>query len=144
MNSKKIQFQHWTGFLLVVVCGLFFVTGCARFSKHKSEGKPTAQKAAPAPSAEKVTPEVSAEKSSDRLKRLSDGFTNVIFGPVELVYQMKEEVKKTDPVRGFLSGLIKGISWFGLREGVGIFEMVTFYSGAKPQLKPFNTDWVYA
>ncbi len=77
------------------------------------------------------------------IERLGDGFSNIIYGPLELVYQMKEEIKRTDPVRGVIPGLLRGVTWFGTREVVGVFEMVTFFLPLKPHLEPFNTDWIH-
>ena len=76
-------------------------------------------------------------------ERLGDGFANVVYGPFELVYQMKEEIKRTDPIRGIIPGLLRGVTWFGTREVVGIFEIVTFFIPLKPHLKPFDTDWLH-
>ncbi len=77
------------------------------------------------------------------VERLGDGFANIVSGPFELIYQMKEEIKRTTPVRGVIPGLLRGVTWFGLREGVGVFELVTFFLPLDPHLEPFNTDWLH-
>ncbi len=77
------------------------------------------------------------------VERLGDGFTNIVSGPFELIYQMKEEIKRTTPVRAIIPGLLRGITWFGLREGIGVFEIVTFFLPLDPHLEPFNTDWLH-
>jgi putative exosortase-associated protein (TIGR04073 family) len=82
--------------------------------------------------------------NSSPVERIGDGFANIVYGPFELIYQLKEEVKRTDPVRGFVPGLFRGISWFATREVVGIFEMVTFFLPLDPHLEPFDTSWLRA
>ena len=81
---------------------------------------------------------------SSSIERLGDGFADIVYGPLELIYQMKEEIKRTDPVHGFVPGLLRGVSWFGAREVVGAFEIVTFFLPLKPHIEPFNTDWFHA
>ncbi len=80
---------------------------------------------------------------SHPLERLGDGFANIVYGPLELIYQFKEEIKRTDPVRGLLPGVLKGVTWFGVREVVGVFEMVTFFLPLEPHLDPFDTTWLH-
>ncbi len=77
------------------------------------------------------------------VERIGSGVANIVYGPLELVYQFKEEIKRTDPVRGAVPGVIRGVSWFVAREVVGVFELVTFFLPLKPHLTPFNTDWLH-
>lgn len=77
------------------------------------------------------------------LERASSGFTNIVYGPLEIIYQLKEEVKRTDPLRGVIPGLAKGAGWFVTREVVGVFELVTFFIPKKPVLREFDTEWIY-
>jgi len=77
------------------------------------------------------------------VERLGSGFSNIVYGPLELIYQFKEEIKRTDPIRGTVPGVIRGVSWFAAREVVGVFELVTFFLPLKPHLEPFNTDWLH-
>ena len=69
---------------------------------------------------------------------------NIVTGPLELIYQFKEEIKRTDPLRGAIPGVFRGVTWFAVREVVGVFEIVTFPIPWKPHLKPFDTDWLHA
>ncbi len=80
---------------------------------------------------------------SAMLERASSGLTNIAYGPVEVIYQLKEEIKRTDPLRGLIPGLGRGVGWLVVREAVGVFELVTFYLPYKPVLKKFDTDWIY-
>lgn len=77
------------------------------------------------------------------VERIGSGVANIVYGPLELVYQFKEEIKRTDPIRGAVPGVIRGVSWFAAREVVGIFELVTFFLPLDPHLEPFNTDWLH-
>lgn len=80
---------------------------------------------------------------SAMMERASSGLTNVAYGPLEVIYQLKEEIKRTDPLRGLIPGLGRGTGWMVTREAVGIFELLTFYLPYKPVLKKFDTDWIY-
>lgn len=94
---------------------------------------------------DRSTPDLSEPRQSfvsARLERLGSGVANVVYGPLELPYQIKEEIKRTDPIQGSLPGLLRGLGWFGAREGVGLFEIVTFLVPLKPHLKPFDTGWL--
>ena len=77
------------------------------------------------------------------LDRLGSGVGNIVYGPLELIYQTKEEIKRTDPVRGMVPGIIRGVTWFGKREVIGVFEVVTFFLPIQPHLEPFNTNWLH-
>lgn len=89
--------------------------------------------------------EVAQEATGNRLlKRASHGVTNVVYGPLELPYRMKEEIKRSDPVSGLLPGLVKGLGWSIAREGVGLFEILTFFREEEPLLPEFDTEWLYA
>ena len=83
-------------------------------------------------------------RSSAMLERASHGFSNIIYGPIEIPYQLKEEVKRTDPVRGLIPGVVRGVSWMCAREAVGFYELFTFYAHGGPKLKDFDTNWLFA
>ena len=81
---------------------------------------------------------------SSSMERLGSGFENILFGPLELPYQFKEEVKRNNYVRGLPMGLARGTTWFVAREVVGVFELVTFFVPLKPHLDPIDTSWLHA
>lgn len=81
---------------------------------------------------------------SYKLQRLGDGFANILYGPLELFHQFGEEIKLSDPIRGFVPGIIRGFAWFGMREAAGISEIATFYIPAEPPLEPFDPSWLRA
>ena len=125
MKEKKIGF----GLILIVVCCLLSASGCARFSKQKPGEKPDLSQ-----------PRQSFYSAP--LERLNSGFINILSGPFELADQMREEIKRTNPLSALIPGLAKGITWCVTREVVGVFEVATFYLPLKPHLKPVNTDWL--
>ena len=79
------------------------------------------------------------------MERLSNGAMNILYGPLEIPYRLKEDIKRYDPIRGLIPGVLKGTGWFVAREVVGVFEVLTFYlPNHKSALPPFDTDWIYA
>ncbi len=130
MLSAMINQKRKFNFIAAALCFLFFASGCARFSKQKPGEKPDLSQ-----------PRQSFYSAP--LERLNSGFMNIVTGPLELVYQPKEEIKRTDPLRGLIPGVVRGITWFAVREVVGVFEVVTFPIPWKPHLKPFDTDWLH-
>ncbi|MBI4395171.1 MAG: exosortase system-associated protein, TIGR04073 family [Candidatus Omnitrophica bacterium] len=76
------------------------------------------------------------------LDRLSSGFVNVVTSPLELINQPREELKRADFFPAIIPGIVRGIGWFGVRLGVGIFEIVTFPVPWKPHLDRINLDWL--
>ncbi|MBI3999290.1 MAG: exosortase system-associated protein, TIGR04073 family [Candidatus Omnitrophica bacterium] len=76
------------------------------------------------------------------IDRLNSGFINMVSGPFELVNQLREEIKRTNPVRALIPGIFRGVSWFVVREAVGIFEIGTFFVPWKPHLEPIDLDWL--
>jgi len=131
MLSLFVRRKRELGFAVLIIGLLFFATGCVRLTKQK-----------PGEEADLSGPRQSVV--SYPLERLNRGFGNMVFGPLEIVNRLREEVNRTDPVNGFLPGLVKGVLWFGLREVVGAFEVVTFVLPLKPILPEFNTDWLHA
>ena len=121
--------RRWFGFFAIVLCFLFFAVGCTRFSKQKPGEKPDLSQ-----------PRQSFYSAP--LERLNSGFTNILTGPFELINQPRIEIKSSDPIRGFIPGLFKGVTWFAIREIVGAFEIGTFIIPWKPHLKPFDIDWL--
>ncbi len=121
----------WPAFLTLSMVG-FFLLGGLRTPKLLAT--------------EEATPAKVQEKSvnaNSMLDRLGSGFSHIVYGLFEIPYQLKEEMKVTDPVRGFVPGVIKGVGWTVAREAVGIFEVVTFYRPHKELLKEANSDWLY-
>ena len=126
-GNEKVQF----GFIAVTLCFLTFLTGCMHFSKQKPGEQP----------------DLSGPRESwysAPIERLNSGFVNVLYGPIELIYHLKEEVKRTNPVTGFIPGIIKGATWVVVREVVGAFEIVTFFVPWKPHLPPPDLNWFQA
>lgn len=115
--------------MVALLCFTFFVSACARFSKQKPGEEPDLSQ-----------PRQSFYSSP--IDRLNSGFMNILTGPFELFYQPKEEIKRTNYVRGLLPGVFRGVTWFAVREAVGLFEIVTFPLPLKPHLEPINTDWL--
>lgn len=91
-----------------------------------------------------VTSSVADKPDVTMLDQLGRGFSNMVYALFELPYQLKEEIKRTDPVQGLLPGVIKGVFWTGMREVVGVFEVVTFVAPSEPIIKNFDTDWLTA
>lgn len=87
-------------------------------------------------------PEPEQSHFSKSMNRLGSGFSNIAYGPLEVFYNLKEESKRDGYFKGAVPGLVKGLMWFGIREGVGIFEVVTFAAPMDPHLEPFNTEWL--
>ena len=131
MLSAMIARKKRFGLVTFILCGIFFMTGCTRFSKQKPGEQPDLSQ-----------PRQSFYSAP--IERLNSGFMNIVTGPLELIYEPNEEIKRTSIVRGLLPGVIRGVTWFGVREIVGVFEIVTFIVPWKPHLKPFNTDWLHA
>ena len=131
MLSAMINRKKEVHFIAVALCFLFFASGCTHFSKQKPGEKPDLSQ-----------PRQSFYSAP--IERLNSGFMNVLTGPFELVYQLKQEINRTNPARGLVPGLFRGVTWFAVREIVGVFEMATFMIPWKPHLKPIDTDWLRA
>ena len=128
-NQEKRKAQY--SFIAVTLCFLIFASGCMRFRKQKV-GEP----------ADLSQPRQSWYSAP--IERLDSGFVNIVYGPIELIYNLKEEVKRTNPVEGLVPGVLKGITWVAVREVVGVFEVATFFIPWKPHLPPPNWDWLQA
>ena len=131
MRSAMIVRKKGFNVIAVALCFLFFASGCARLSKQK-------------PGAEPDLSQPTQSYYSSSVDRLNSGVMNMVTGPLEVVYQFKEEIKRTDPMRGLLPGVIRGVTWFAVREVVGVFEIGTFFIPLKPHLEPFDSDWLHA
>ena len=131
MKSEiRTQHQKWTSVFLILCCTVSLAS-CVRFSKQKPG----------------ETPDISAPRQSfysAPLERLNSGAINIATGPLEIIYQTKEEIKRTDPIYGFIPGIVKGVTWGLIREVVGVFEVLTFFAPWKPHLKLFDTEWIQA
>lgn len=119
------------GLLALVLCFLFITTGWMRFSKQKPDER-----------ADLSQPRQSFYSAP--FDRANSGFVNIVTGPFELIYQLKEETKRTNYVVGLVPGLVRGVTWFALREVVGAFELATFWLPLKPHLEPFDFTWLSA
>lgn len=128
MVSQKKQF----GFTAIALCCLFLVTGFVRFSEQTPGEKPD------------LSQPRQSSCHSEPMERLNSGFINILSGPIEPFNHLREEIKQTNPVRGFLPGVIQGTTWLVVREAVGVFEMLTFFAPWKPHLEPINVDWLSA
>lgn len=127
-NGRRKSF----GFIALTLCFLIFMTSCARFSKQKVN---------------ETSPDLSQPHESwysAPLDRLTSGFVNIVYGPIELFYHLKEEIKRTNPVEGLIPGLAKGITWVVVREVVGVFEVVTFFIPWKSHLPRPDWEWLQA
>ena len=124
--------NHSIQFVVLVLIAILFVSTPVCFSLEKQNAEET--------QADLSQP--SQSFYSAPVERLGSGFANIVYGPLELIYQFKEEIKRTDPVRGAVPGVIRGVSWFAAREVVGVFELVTFFLPLRPHLQPFDTDWL--
>ena len=119
------------GLLTIALCSLFFVTGCMHFRKQKPGEKPDLSQ-----------PRQSFYSAP--FERLNSGFMNMVTGPLEVPYQFKEEIKRTNWITGLLPGVVRGVTWFALREVVGAFEIGTFWLPLKPLLQPYDFGWLSA
>lgn len=124
MKLGIIGQRKWSVLVVVMLCSSLLVMGNA----YSAE-----------------TPDLSAPHQSyysAALSRLNSGFVNIVTGPIELANHVRAEIQNSDPLQGFLPGAVKGITWFGIREVVGAFEVVTFLIPWKPHLKPVDLEWV--
>ena len=126
MAARKKSFDLF----ISILCVVFLMTGCTRFSKQKPGEQPDLSQ-----------PRQSFYSAP--IERLNSGLMNIVTGPLELIYEPKEEINRAGAMRGLLPGVIRGVTWFGVREVVGVFEVVTFPIPWKPHLKPFDTDWLH-
>ena len=60
------------------------------------------------------------------VNKLGRGVMNILFGWMEIPYNIAETWKKTDPFTGFIVGGIKGIFWGWARTMTGLFDVFTF------------------
>jgi putative exosortase-associated protein (TIGR04073 family) len=77
-------------------------------------------------------------------ERLGSGFSNIFLGLLEIPYHMNQQIAATNPVQGLVPGLLKGITRTIVREGVGVFELVTFFMPHEPILEQADTSWLHA
>ena len=115
-------------FVLVLVL-TFSISGFAEVEKVKIEETPNELK------------HPTESVYSSPAGRLGSGFGNILYGPFELPYQIQQEITRTDFFRGIIPGVLRGVSWFGAREVVGVFEIVTFFLPLRPHLDPFDASW---
>jgi putative exosortase-associated protein (TIGR04073 family) len=127
--------------------GLVVMSACLLPSQLGSAEEGAGNLSLPAPQENTAVtqPKTEASSTSESMtRRAQSGFSNIVYGPLEPIYQLREEVKKTDPVRGFIPGLFKGVGWCLAREFVGVYELLTFHQPHKQTLKEFDTEWIYA
>lgn len=138
--GKVVAFLGIISFSLCVAGGTIFAE--SETSPVADTGVVSAPGQEPAPQTVQPT-QPTVDYPSAMMERASSGLTNIAYGPVEVIYQLKEEIKRTDPLRGLIPGLGRGVGWMVTREAVGVFELLTFYLPYKPVLKKFDTDWIY-
>ena len=131
MRHGTIHWNQFLRFFALGLCVLVFVTGCMRFSKQRPGEQPDLSQ-----------PRQSFYSAP--FDRANSGFVNIVTGPFELIYQLKEETKRTNYLVGFVPGMVRGVTWFALREVVGVFEIATFWLPLKPHLEPFDFTWLAA
>jgi len=127
--NNKLRWVSWIGMIGFISC---LVLEPLVFAQEK-EAETTQET--------KATQESAGNRM---LKRASHGISNMVYGPLEIPYQMKAEIKRSDPVRGFFPGLVKGVGWSIARNAVGLFEVLTFFREDEPALPEFDTEWLYA
>jgi len=76
---------------------------------------------------------------NNALRKLGRGFSNVLFGIVEVPNQVTKATSENGGAAGVAYGIPKGfVRWIG-RELVGVYEIVTFplpLGGYRPIMKP--------
>lgn len=74
------------------------------------------------------------------LRKLGRGFANVLFGIVEMPNQYTKAVSEHGGAAGITYGVPKGFARWFAREGIGVYEIITFPlpfpKGYKPIMKP--------
>jgi putative exosortase-associated protein (TIGR04073 family) len=73
------------------------------------------------------------------LRKLGRGFANLLFGIVELPNQITKATSDHGGAAGFTYGLGKGFTRWIAREGVGVYEVVTFPVPCPKGYKPIIT-----
>jgi putative exosortase-associated protein (TIGR04073 family) len=64
--------------------------------------------------------------ADDAGRKLGRGFANTLFGIAEIPMQIQATTAKEGGGAGATYGVLKGIGHFFMREGVGIYEILTF------------------
>ena len=146
MGGKMKQTGNVFRFFTLISLSVYVLGGYAAFAE--TTGGATAGVNLSAPSGNTAPQTVTQTQPtidypSAVLERAGSGLANVAYGPLEVIYNVKEEIKRTDPLRGLIPGLGKGTGWLVTREAVGVFELVTCFLPYKPVLKKFDTDWIY-
>ena len=75
-------------------------------------------------------------RADDKYTKLGRGAGNVLFGPLEIPYQMGEIAKSERWPIAFFGGLAKGTVYGIRRMGVGLYEIFTFPWGGKTHYGP--------
>lgn len=106
---------------------------------------PETKAPAPAPVKSQAEP---VKLKYDPIRQLGRGLSNVITGVVEVPVNMHAVSEDSGDVAGATWGLVRGVERFVVREGVGVFELVTFPAGWGPIIEPEfpfepvkTTDW---
>lgn len=70
-------------------------------------------------------------------RKIGRSLSNIVLGVVELPKAMVEEDKKAGAVAAYSTGVVKGLGRFVVREVVGVWELVTFWTPDKePKVTP--------
>jgi putative exosortase-associated protein (TIGR04073 family) len=72
----------------------------------------------------------------DPLRQLGRGVSNIFTGILEVPSNVNAVAKENGDVAGITWGLFRGIWRCGIRETVGVFEVLTFPFGWEPILEP--------
>ena len=73
-------------------------------------------------------------------QKFSRGVGNVIYAPLEIPFQVSNEINSDDYVYAIPKGAFRGLMYTVGRLGVGAYEVVTFPVPQKPIIPNFNQE----
>jgi putative exosortase-associated protein (TIGR04073 family) len=77
-----------------------------------------------------------ADAVDDSMRQLGRGISNIAVGVIEIPESVLEVQEQDGEVAAITYGTLRGIWRFGVREVVGVFEVVTFPVRFKPIVRP--------
>jgi putative exosortase-associated protein (TIGR04073 family) len=77
-------------------------------------------------------------------EQVGRGASNVFYSILELPVRIGKEMERTNPIGGFITGILKGAGWCGLRATVGVLELGTFLFPTKSPIPDFEAGWLTA